>query len=579
MNYIKNFGELIKKTFIVLNNYSKKYLIFFIAILSIVSSFFEILTIGSLLPLIDVILNSSKYLNNEYFLKIIGYLNLDQKTLNLFIIISFGVLLFLSYLFRIFSTCLNSYIVNDARLELDKKIFSKTLEKDYKYLIDTNSSVFLGNMEKSDLANGAVFSFVSFVSSITLIIPIIIFILYLNLKVALIFGITIFLIYLLLIFSIKNRIRNISSILSEATNLKYKNLLECNDNIKEIKIRNLNNFFLNKISKPFLSLRNARINSEIINNIPSQIIIFLTAVMILIAIYFFSSYENGLSENIQVLAAIIFASQRMLPSIQSIYVSLVSLKTAEYPLNDITKILNSNNYEKNTHNLKNPNINNFIEIKNLNFRHNKNLEYIFENLNTKFEENKIYSLTGTSGIGKTTFFDLLMGLLCPNEGEFYSDNNRFDVYKNSYWQNKICHIPQNSLLTDASILENVTYGIDLKNIEMESVKKACNVAKIENLIKNSENGLNTIIGERGLKISGGERQRITIAKAIYANKDIYLFDEATNAIDEETEMKIYENLRNILKNKIIIIISHNDNVHKFCDHIYEIKNKKIKILK
>ena len=88
MNYIKNFRELIKKTFIVLNNYSKKYLIFFIAILSIVSSFFEILTIGSLLPLIDVILNSSKYLNNEYFLKIIGYLNLDQKTLNLFIIIN-----------------------------------------------------------------------------------------------------------------------------------------------------------------------------------------------------------------------------------------------------------------------------------------------------------------------------------------------------------------------------------------------------------------------------------------------------------------------------------------------------------
>ena len=172
-----------------------------------------------------------------------------------------------------------------------------------------------------------------------------------------------------------------------------------------------------------------------------------------------------------------------------------------------------------------------------------------------------------------------MGLLCPNEGEFYSDNNKFDVYKNSNWQNKICHIPQNSLLTDASILENVTYGIDLKNIEMERVKKACNVAEIEKLIKNSENGLNTIIGERGLKISGGERQRITIAKAIYANKEIYLFDEATNAIDEETEMKIYENLRNILKNKIIIIISHNDNVHKFCDHIYEVKNKKIKILK
>tara|TARA_B100000579_G_scaffold424675_1_gene429395 strand:- start:589 stop:2328 length:1740 start_codon:yes stop_codon:yes gene_type:complete len=579
MNYIKNFLELIKKTFIILSLYKKKFLIFFILLLSIFSSLFEILTIGSLLPLIDIILNSSKYLNNEYLLAIINYFNLDQSQINLFIIVSFGILLFFSYLFRIFLTCLNSYVINDARLELDRNIFSKTLDKDYKYLIDTNSSVFLGNMEKSDLANGAVFSLISFISSIVLIIPIIILILYLNYKVALFFGVTVFIVYVLLIFGIKNKIKNISSILSKATNLKYKNILECNDNIKEIKIRNLNNFFLDKISVPFLSLRNARIGSEIINTIPSQIIIFSTGIVILIAIYFFSTQENGLSDNIQVLAAIIFAAQRMLPSIQNIYVSFVSLKEVEHPLNDITKILQSNLIDEKIINFDKVNVNNFIEIKKLSFKHKENLEFIFENLYAKFEKNKIYYLSGTSGIGKTTFFDLLIGLLSPIKGEFYSDSNKFDAYRNSYWQSKICHIPQNSLLTDASILENVAYGLDLKQINMEGVKNAFKIAEIENLIKNSENGFNTIIGDRGLKISGGERQRLTIAKAIYANKDIYLFDEATNAIDEETEMKIYENLRNTLKNKIIILISHNDKVQQICDHVYEIKNKKIEILK
>jgi len=579
MNYIKNFLELIKKTFIILELYKKKYLIFFILLLSIFSSLFEILTIGSLLPLIDIIFSSSKYLNNEYLLAIINYFNLNQNEINLFIIVSFGILLFFSYLFRIFLTCLNSYVINDARLELDKNIFSKTLNKDYKYLIDTNSSVFLGNMEKSDLANGAVFSLISFISSMVLIVPIIIFILYLNYKVALFFGATIFVVYVFLIFGIKNKIRNISSTLSKATNLKYKNIVECNDNIKEIKIRNLNNFFLNKISIPFLSLRNARIASEIINSIPSQIIIFSTAIIILIAIYFFSIDENGISNNIQILAAIIFAAQRMLPSIQSIYVSYVSLKQVEYPLNDVTKILQSSIIDENINSFNKVSINNFIEIKNLSFKHNENLEFIFENLYAKFEKNKIYALSGISGVGKTTFFDLLIGLLSPIKGEFYSDSNKFKIYRNNYWQSKICHIPQNSLLTDTSILENVTYGLDLKKINIESVKSACKIAEIENLIKNSENGLNTIIGERGLKISGGERQRLTIAKAIYANKDIYLFDEATNAIDEDTEMKIYKNLRNALKNKIIILISHNDKVQQFCDHIYEIKNKKIEILK
>ena len=121
-------------------------------------------------------------------------------------------------------------------------------------------------------------------------------------------------------------------------------------------------------------------------------------------------------------------------------------------------------------------------------------------------------------------------------------------------------------------------GLIQKDINLDKINQICEMAELKKLINNSEKGLETIIGEKGLKISGGERQRLSFAKAIYANKDIYLFDEATNALDEKTEDKIFYNLKKLFENKIVILISHNHKISNYCDHIYEIKNKKIESL-
>lgn len=578
MPKIINFIKLLNKSIFIFKIYDKKYLIFIILFLSIFLSLFEILTIGSLLPLIDILLDSSKYLNNDYFLVITNVLNIDENNFKLFIILSFGTLLFLSYTLRVISLWVNSHVINDFKLKLDQNIFSKTLERDYKYLIDTSSSVLFGNMEKSELASGSVFGLINLISSIIISASVIFFIFILNFKVALIFALSSLVIYFLLILLIKNRLRNISFELSESTNLKYKNIIECNDNIKEIKLRDLKEFFLEKISKPFLKLRNARISSEVLNNIPAQVIILSTSLIILFLIYNYSIIPNGLGENLQTIIAIIFAAQRILPSIQSIYASIIGIKMAEIPLDDIIKILNEKN-NFNLNNSKKVDLKRNIQIKNLSFKHNDSSSLIFDNLNVKFENNKVYFLNGDSGIGKTTFFDILMGLLCPLTANFYADNNEFKSYRNKLWQSKICHIPQNSLLADTSILENITYGSNSKNLNLENIRDICRIAELQKFIENSNEGLETIIGEKGLKISGGERQRLSIAKAIYANKDIYLFDEATNALDEKTEDKIFYNLKKFFENKIVILISHNRKISNYCDHIYEIKNKKIEIIR
>ena len=251
MNIIINFINLIKKTILIFKIYDKKYLIFIILFLSIFLSLFEILTISSLLPLIDILLDSSKYLNNDYFLVITNFLNIDENNFKLFIIVSFGTLLFLSYTLRVISLWINSHVINDFKLKLDQNIFSKTLERDYKYLIDTSSSVLFGNMEKSELASGSVFGLINLISSIIISVSVIFFIFILNFNVAFIFALSSLVIYFLLILLIKNKLRNISFELSEFTNLKYKNIIECNDNIKEIKLRDLKDFFWKNIKAFF----------------------------------------------------------------------------------------------------------------------------------------------------------------------------------------------------------------------------------------------------------------------------------------------------------------------------------------
>ena len=204
-----------------------------------------------MLPLIDILLDSSKYLNNDYFLVITNFLNIDENNFKLFIIVSFGTLLFLSYTLRVISLWINSHVINDFKLKLDQNIFSKTLERDYKYLIDTSSSVLFGNMEKSELASGSVFGLINLISSIIISVSVIFFIFILNFNVAFIFALSSLVIYFLLILLIKNKLRNISFELSESTNLKYKNIIECNDNIKEIKLRDLKDFSWKKYQSLF----------------------------------------------------------------------------------------------------------------------------------------------------------------------------------------------------------------------------------------------------------------------------------------------------------------------------------------
>ena len=221
MVLIPNFFKIIGKIFWIIKKYPKKYLIFALIIFTIITSFTEVLTLGSLLPLIDVLLHTSKYLSNENFTSIIEFLNIDNENLKIFLLIIFGVLLIISYLFKMFLTWIASHVTHDISYYINNQIFVKTIRQDYKYFTNTNSSVFLGNLEKAEHARGATFSLIQLLISIIIASSIIIFVFFLNFEVTFTFTAIFAFIYFLIFIFLKKKITNISILNSKVINSRY----------------------------------------------------------------------------------------------------------------------------------------------------------------------------------------------------------------------------------------------------------------------------------------------------------------------------------------------------------------------
>ena len=184
-------------------------------------------------------------------------------------------------------------------------------------------------------------------------------------------------------------------------------------------------------------------------------------------------------------------------------------------------------------------------------------------------------LLGPSGSGKTTFVNLITGLIKQNDGQILIDDVH-DINDNIYyWQSKIGYVPQSIFLFDGTIEQNVSFGSEDINIDQKKLSEAIKLSQLDKFVNEQKDGLKTLIGENGAKISGGQIQRIGIARSLYRNNEILILDESTNSLDEETEKEFFKSLMNLKGNRTIIIISHNKENLKNCDKIFNIKDQTV----
>ena len=290
--------------------------------------------------------------------------------------------------------------------------------------------------------------------------------------------------------------------------------------------------------------------------------------------------ENNHSKTyiITTIGFLVAVAYRVIPSFQRLIFCYQQISYSKVVLKNLKLDLNLPNQINDTK--EKINFKNTVKLSNVSFYYNTKNKIILDNLNLEIVSGKMTGIYGESGAGKSTLVDLISGLNKPKIGELLIDNIKIDTPKLlRMWQNEIAYVTQNTALFNGSLKENIIFSDIFDKYDPELLNLVINKSQLTKFISTLPNGIETDVGELGNKLSGGQKQRIGIARALYKKPKFIIFDEATNALDYESEKKILNTIYDLRKNKTIVIISHKKDIINLCDNIFEIKNSKITEIK
>jgi ABC-type bacteriocin/lantibiotic exporter with double-glycine peptidase domain len=360
-------------------------------------------------------------------------------------------------------------------------------------------------------------------------------------------------------------------------NNKLKFLQEGLLGFKELKIFDKGEFYLRKFYKMSSKSNNLNIKFGILQLLPRFYLEVVGAFTIVVLIYV--NWDKNAPENflnlLPILSLYFVAIMRILPSANRIVNSLETFRFSFPLLKNIHKDLKHITSEKFHDNKSLIKFRSSLIFKNVSFSFSAN-EKIFENLNFEIKRGEKIGLIGDSGVGKTTFLNLISGLLHPTSGNIYSDGCLIKEDPKDWYPN-IAYIYQSNFILNDTIENNISFNALKDEEHFKKIKMIINLLNLENFLKKLPNGLNTYVGDGGLKLSGGQIQKIAIARAIYSDREIFICDEITNSLDRNSEKIILTALSKL--KKTIIMITHKSENLFFCNKIYQVKNKNILIVK
>ncbi len=567
----------LNKIFLLLNK-KEKFSFFTLIFLMIINSALEILGITSIIPIISITINNDFSMFEDLFFY--DFLNTFSKSEN-FVLISFlfVVLIFIfKNLFIAFYNYFLSRFHSETAERLSNDIYSYYLNLDYKnYLKLSTSKLIYDTTEGVEIFRNTLLNASNFLLETIVLLIITIFLIYLNptstIIILLVLGILSIFFFM---FFVKQNFYWGSEVKKSSTS--RINILDTSySSIKDVKIYAGESFFFKKfkIVNNFVN-KYQKIHLFFIS-LPKPFFEAFIVIILLTALYYFLQIKN-ISSDIIILNLAIFgvALFRIYPSIYRIAACFQKSNYGKAVLDELNILFSKKNLQKksstNSHKVKYSKIN-IIELKNINFNYENKDHQILKNLNLELKENQFVGIKGETGAGKSTLVDIISGLLKPDKGSFkVNGNNYLSLPEN--WHKNISYVPQNISLINDTLERNIALAINHNEIDRNRIKE---VIELSNLSKfYQSNNKDYILGEKGLQVSGGEKQRIGIARALYYNRDIYIFDEATNALDEATERNILSNLKNYLVNKIVIFISHKNSTLKFCDKIFTFSGGELK---
>ena len=576
LSSLSNYYKLLYNLTAPIADIKPLYILFFLFVM-LFSAFFEISLLGFLFILIKAFMNPDYYQGNFVFKTLLEFFDINSnQELVLHLSIIFITTCVVAGIFRLFFYYLVSRYVYFFSKTISSMCYQRIIYQDYKNIFSNNTNESLSIFQKMPIVNNSfnntllmMYNFITFVFIFSILA-------YINFKITLISTIFFVFIYLLIILLFKKRIFNNSTTISNEQSNNIKVTRETFNGFRDILINNYQNFYNNLFVKSYSKLSDRNEENRFLSLAPRPIIesFLLASVGVLIAIN--SDNYDSLEKLLPNIAILAIAAQRVLPILNQLYAghmnNIEAFPHIIFIKNYIDKPLIMVSKKK----IIPMKFKNKISLKNVSFNYsNEKKNKVLKNINIEISSGSRIGIIGKSGSGKSTLADLILGLLNPQSGNILVDGKDIKNIKQSWFSN-VSSVPQNIFITDQSIAENIAFGIEKNKIKLKEVKNACKKAQIASFIEAKDDKYNNLIGEKGIKISTGQRQRLAIARALYKKSKLIIFDEATSSLDSDSEKNILNTIFNLNRKRYtLILISHKLSNLKKCDHIYKVYNSRI----
>lgn len=562
IHFIKN----ILRIWNVFDSKKKKnsiYVVFF----SFINTLLDLLGLGLFIPLILIVFQDENIINNPYLAPIYNYFAFSSE---INFILVFGVLI----MFTIVSKNILSLWIQKFQLNFSFSIFKYVSQRLFKYYLKSKN-LFLDDETGSKITREIyitsihfteffIVSIITLINELVIIFTIFILLLIYNPSVVLILIFSIVPIATVFYKKYNSSLKSTGKRENDFRNKINSTLYDTIYGLPEIQIFQASSFFYNKYNFLLENFIKEKVKIFLVRLSPTkilEIIVFFGVLVIIVSGLFFNFNKLSI---LTLLSIYSLAAFRLLPSFNRVTLALINLKTYEYTLEIIDKINPvSGNVNKS---LRNISPFQSFKISKISYKYPNTSKYLFENFSLEIIKGDIIGISGESGSGKSTLIKIIAGLLKPNQGKVYYNNEICNDDLISLWQHKIGYVRQNVFVYNSSLKNNIAFGVDEQFIDYDKLNYALKLSNLEEFIASNKYGIEYNIGENGSKLSGGQIQRVGIARAIYFDSEIILFDEPLSSLDDLAQIKITKTISDLAKKDFTIIISsHQKQVFKYCN--------------
>ena len=553
-----------------------------LGIIMICGGFMEMLSVSLILPFTQAILEPDKVMANHYVQAICAFCGVQSdRTFLVLLALVMAVIYILKNIFLLVQMYVQNRFVFNNMFATQQRLLRSYLSRPYEYFLSVNSGEVLRVISNDTSSTFSLLtSLLSLCAELTVSFILIATIFFIAPGITIGMAVLLIVSTLLILNVLRPILRKAGLASQEASKWMNQWLLQSIQGIKEVKIMRKEGFFEKNFEKSGLVSVKMNYRNNVLGMVPRFMIeaVAMSSFFIVVAMLIYRG--SPLEAIVPMLSSVAIAAIRLLPSVNRISQSMAQMAFGEPMLDkmieNMTEVASFQDVGESEPEAgeKTEGFRSSVELSDIEYRYPSGEFDVLSHAGMKIGKGQSVGIVGASGAGKTTAVDILLGLLKPQNGQVLVDGTDIRLDMNG-WLSQIGYIPQVIFMLDGSIRDNVAFGVDADKVDDAAVWTALKEAALDEFVRGLPDGLDTQLGERGVRLSGGQRQRVGIARALYNNPEILFFDEATSALDNETEAAIMESINHLHGTKTMIIIAHRLTTIENCDIVYRVENQAI----